>query len=299
MRRTYPGLLVVAVLLVASAATSIARMREPRYNSGPLRRSEGRVRVIEACRAQLEPGPFGVLQPVGLATIAVGNNPDPAANPPGIVDCDSDIGRYAYIRSPTTLALVPGGPSSTTPTEVAFSASLGNIRRKRLTLLVRPVSPVDPTLTVAVLDDTHRKLTASDANLRVIHALPSTAADGVRIGVVVGAVGAGCLTPPLSFGADAVMMLPAGRYTLAVFPSTDPGCSGEPLPDLTAMPVTLKPRTAYTAIAWVKQSSTCIDTRPILTCTEVDRVQLKMQRDFCHPVSCPINDHDGDGFPPR
>jgi hypothetical protein len=278
MRGISSGVLVVAAFLLTSAGTATAGMREPRV-SVPYRPSDGRVRVIEACRAR--PGPSGL--PELLFWLFAGSDPDPAAKRAiGGVDCGGEIHPwYRPVRSPATVALVlPGpGPSSATATEVAVSASLGDIRRKRLSLLVRPVSPADPTRTIEVLDETERKLTARDANLRVIHAIPSAGAAGVRVG----AIGAGCLTPPLSFGANTVLMVPAGAYTLAVFPGTDPECSGEPLPDLTAMPVKLKPRTAYTAIAWVKQGGA------------VDHFQLRMQRDFCRP-GCPIRGTYQDGF---
>jgi hypothetical protein len=66
-------------------------------------------------------------------------------------------------------------------------------------------------------------------------------------------------------------------------PPGDADCSGEPLAGLTARPVRLEARTAYTAIAWVKRLDS--------------GVQLRLQRDLCEP-GCPLRDLDGDGLPP-
>src|SRR5262245_13515286 len=278
MCRRSPGCLVVAALLVASAGMAPARMQEPRYNSGAYRPSDGRVRLIEACPGR--PGPTGLLDT--LFWVRMGNNPDPLGNgdPFAGAVCGGEIFPwYRPVRSPATLGLVRPGPTWETSTEVAFSASLGDIRRKRLSLLLRPVSPVDPTLTVAVLDETDRKLTAREANLQVIHAIPSADTGDVRVG----AVGVGCLTPPLSYGAHSVVMLPAGSYTPAACPNADVDCSGEPLAGLTARPVKLHARTAYSAIAWVKQGGA------------VDHPELRLQRDFCRPA-CPIRGTYQDGF---
>jgi len=71
--------------------------------------------------------------------------------------------------------------------------------------------------------------------------------------------------------------------TLAAFPSADVDCSGEPLAGLAARPVTLHARTAYTAIAWVKQGAA------------VGHPELRLQRDFCRPA-CPIRGTYQDGF---
>lgn len=152
-------------------------------------------------------------------------------------------------------------------------------RRRRLTFWIRQVSPTDEACMVEVLDETPRRLLRNAANLRIVHGVPSASTDDVRIG----ALGVGCLTSPLSYWENTVVTVPPGTYTLAVFAPGDVNCNGEPLAGLTARPVRFEPRTAYTAIAWVKRLDS--------------GVQLRLQRDFCEP-GCPVRDLDGDGLPP-
>jgi hypothetical protein len=221
-------MMTIAVAVTALAGAVDAKNQDTRGTS--------RVRVIHNFATTAVPQPATV-------DVRIGRNADPLTNPIKVAGAAyGDVTQYLRPKPPVIAGVYLAG----TTTEL-LSANLGATRRSRLTLLARPVSATDGTFTVEVLDDATRKKTNKTANVRVIHGIPSAAADDVRIG----AVGVGCLTPPVSYPANAVLDVPAGTYTLGVFPPSDPDCQGEPLPGLRAQ-AKLRGRSAVTAIARVK-----------------------------------------------
>lgn len=115
----------------------------------------------------------------------------------------------------------------------------------RTTALARRASTTNQAFNLEFLaDGFSRKPPVGQANVRVIHGIAASAADNVRIG----AAGVGCLVGPVSFPANATLNVPAGTYTIGVYPGSDTACSGAPLPGLYAT-LTLDANNAYTAIA--------------------------------------------------
>jgi len=242
MRRRF-GTVLAAVAVVAIAAGANAREK-----------GAGRVRLIHNYQTTAVPQPAAV-------DVKVGSNADPAINPVVIGNATyGDVSpKSLRVKSPATVGVFLAG----TTTEI-FSASFPAeaLRKKRLTLLARQVSSVDGAFTVEVLDDTARRTKKRTASVRVIHGIPAAAADNVSVGVI----GGPCLVGPVSYPASAVIDVPTGTYDLGVFPSTDPTCSGEPLPGLRADGVRLR-RKRYTAIAQVKEG-------------DPSAFQLQLVRDF-------------------
>lgn len=195
-----------------------------------------RVRVIHNYSTAAVPDPATV-------DVRFGKKADVLENPIRATLEYGDITRYARPKSgPFTAGVFAAGT-----TTALFSASLSLPAGTRATLLARQVAVDDPSFTVEILDEASRKRTPrGQASVRVIHGIPAAAANDVRVG----AAGVGCLTPPVSFPATAVLTVPAGSYTLGVFPPGDPDCAGAPLPGLSGT-VTLRSKVAYTAIARV------------------------------------------------
>jgi hypothetical protein len=222
--------LAIALALLAGAVA--AKNQETR--------GTGRLRLIHDFTTEAIPQPAAV-------DARLGRDPDPSANPDKIQDAQyGDVTKYLRLKSgPLTVGVfLPG--STSTP---LFTTSFPTIKKRRLTALARPMSSTDGSLTLQVLDDTDRRAGHATTNLRAIHGIPA-GPDGVRVG----AVGAGCLTPPLSYSDDAVVELKPGSYTLGVFAPSDTGCTGDPLPGLKQQ-MNLRSRTAYTAIAQVKKGN--------------------------------------------
>jgi hypothetical protein len=80
-------------------------------------------------------------------------------------------------------------------------------------------------------------------------------------------IGGPCLIGPVSYPANGVIEVPAGTYTLGVFPPSDPTCGGESLAGRRADGVKIRARRGYTAIAQVKQG-------------DPSAFQLQLVRDF-------------------
>lgn len=241
--RIWIGSAIAAATLVAAAASVSAKNQESR--------GTGKVRLIHNFQTDAVPQPASI-------DIRFGKNADPASNPLKVKGAHyGTISKYLRLKSPPLYASVFVAGTGTQ----LFSTNLGPIRKQRLTLLATQSSASGAFL-IQLLDDSDRKPKRKEANVRVIHGIPSAAADNVKVG----AVGVGCLTSAVSFGANAVLMVPAGTYTLGVFPPSDPDCTGEPLPGLKTEQE-LNSRSAYTAIAQVKQG-------------DPNAFQLQVVRDF-------------------
>jgi len=226
MRRWIEACSVAALIVIAASAG--AKNQETR--------GVGKVRVIHNFFSDTVPQPAAV-------DVRFGKNADPAANADKLKAIKyGTISKYLRLKSPVTAGIFLAG----TTTEL-FSANLGTVRKQRFTLLAEPESSAGGAFTVQVLDDSSREPKRKKANLRVIHGIPSSAADGVKVGVV----GGGCITDALSYPDNTVIEVDAGSYTLGVFPPSDPGCTGTPIAGLTAQQE-LNSRSVYTAIARIK-----------------------------------------------
>lgn len=193
-----------------------------------------RVRVIHNYSTAAVPDPATV-------DVRFGKDPDPLANR---VRATLDYGDVTSYARPKPGPLAAGVFAAGTDAAL-FTAALTLAPGTRATLLARQVSVDDPSFTVEILDEAPRKRTPrGEASVRVIHGIPAAAANDVKVG----AAGVGCLTPAVSYPATAVLTVPAGTYTLGVYPPSDPDCTGDPLPGLEGT-VTLRSKGAYTAIA--------------------------------------------------
>jgi Domain of unknown function (DUF4397) len=225
--RKWIGICCVAAL-IATAAGVGAKNQETR--------GIGKVRVIHNFASDTIPQPAAV-------DVRFGKNADPAANTDKLKGIKyGTISKYLRLKSPVTAGVFLAG----TTTQL-FSANLGTVRKQRLTLLAEPDSSAGGAFIVQVLDDSTREPKRKKANVRVIHGIPSAAANDVKVGVV----GVGCITDALSYPDTAVIEVDAGTYTLGVFPPSDPTCAGSPLAGLTAEQE-LNSRSVYTAIARIK-----------------------------------------------
>jgi hypothetical protein len=149
-----------------------------------------------------------------------------------------------YLRLPSSGDWVLGVFLAGTNTKVAeVRVTLGDW--SRTTVLARRTSTTNQAFKLEFLADGFpRRPPAGQANVRVIHGIAAAAADNVNIG----AAGVGCLLTGVSFPANATLNVPAGTYTVGVYPGSDTTCSGAPLPGLSAT-LTLNANTAYTVIA--------------------------------------------------
>lgn len=196
-----------------------------------------RVRVIHNYFTSDVPQPATV-------DVRVGTGADAAVNPVAATLAYGDISKYLALKPGTyTVGVFAAGSTTTKLLETQLTLAKGD----RITVLARQVSSADGAFTVEPLSDRGRRSKPKAVNLRVIHGIPAVAADGVRVG----AAGVGCITPPVSFPAQAVVSVPKGKYTLGVYPPSDPDCSGNPIPGL-SLEATLKAKRVYTAIAQFK-----------------------------------------------
>jgi hypothetical protein len=215
-------LATVATLALAVASTPEAWARK------------ARVRVIHNYATTDVPQPATV-------DVRIGSGADPATNPVAATLAYGDVTDYLKLEPGTyTVGVFAAGSTSAKLLDTQLTLA----KRDRVTVLARQVSATDASFTADVVSDVGRRSMPKAVNVRVVHGIPSTAADGVRIG----AAGVGCLTPPVSFPAQAVVTVPKGDYALGVFAPTDPDCAGTPITGLSAE-ATLKGRREYTAVA--------------------------------------------------
>lgn len=221
--RTLTGVVALA-LLVGTIGEAEAR--------------RARVRVIHNYSTSEVPQPAAV-------DVRVGTAADAAANPVAATLAYGDISKYLALKPGTyTVGVFAAGGTTTKLLDMQLTLAKGD----RLTILARQVSSADGAFTAEPLSDTGRRSTRKAVNVRVIHGIPAAAADGVRIG----AAGVGCITGPVSFPAQAIVTVPKGKYTLGVYPPSDPTCSGSPIPGL-SLDAVLKAKRVYTAIAQFKK----------------------------------------------
>jgi hypothetical protein len=217
-------------ILAALALLGVAGIAAPVAHAKP------RLRVIHNFSTA------GIPQPATV-DVRVGTEPDAAANPVVVTVAYGDVTDYLKLERGTYTVGVFAAGSTTVK---LLDTQLRLRKRDRATVLARQASTTDSAFTVEVLPDRKRRSRRRTINVRVIHGIPAPAADNVRIG----AVGAGCLTPPVSFPTQAIIEVPRGTYTLGVFPPSDPDCTGAPIVGL-SVGATLEPRREYTAIARV------------------------------------------------
>jgi len=216
-------------MLLLALLLSAAWSADPAEAAG----RKARLRVVHNFATESVPPP-------ALVDVRVGSNPDAFANPVAATVAFGDVTPYLRLKPGSyTVGVFAAGTDT-----ALLSAEVTLARGSRTTALARQVSTTDAGFTVELLDDTERAAKRGMADVRVIHGIASPAADGVRVG----AVGVGCLTPAVSFPANAIVMVPKGTYTVGVFAPSDADCSGDPLPGLSAE-LTLKARKRYTAIA--------------------------------------------------
>jgi hypothetical protein len=219
------ALLALAVLAAGPAA---AKNQESR--------GVAKIRVLHDFFSDAVPQPAKV-------EIRVGKNTDPAANPVKFTVSYGDVSRVQRIKAgQNVVAVFPAG-STTSP---LFQTTLTLRGGDRRTLVARQTTPTDPTFTVDVLDEKTRKPKRGETNVRVLHGIPSAAADGVRFGIV----GRGCLGGLLSFGGTDVDTTAPGKVTIGVFENDDT-CAGTPLDGLT-VDGELRARTLVTVVAQPK-----------------------------------------------
>jgi Domain of unknown function (DUF4397) len=195
-----------------------------------------RVRVVHNFATTAVPQPASV-------DVRVGADTDPAGNPVAATLDFGDVTDYLKLK-PGTYAV---GVYAAGTTTALLTTSLTLERGRVLTIVARQVGTADPAFTVEPLDDSARRPRRPKASVRVVHGIPAGAADDVKIG----AAGVGCLTPAVSYPAQAVLEVQKGTYTLGVYPPSDPDCSGEPIAGLSAT-ATIKAKRTYTAIARFK-----------------------------------------------
>jgi hypothetical protein len=197
-----------------------------------------RVRIINDYLTIATPAP-------GSLDVRLGTDADAASNPVLATVSYGAITKYRKVKPGTyTVGVFAAGRTATRLLERPLPLT----KNQRVTIWARQTSAADPSVTLDVLGDTDRRPKRTNASVRIVHGIPAPAANDVRLGVA----GAGCLTPAMSFPAQAVIELPKGRFTLGLYPAADATCAGSPLPGLSAE-VKLRAKQRYTAIARVAE----------------------------------------------
>ena len=196
-----------------------------------------RVRFINDYLTTTTPAP-------GSLDVRLGTDADAASNPVLATVSYGAITKYRKVKPGTYIVGVFAAGRTATR---LLERPLPLTKNQRVTIWARQTSAADPAVTLDVLGDTDRRPKQGNASVRIVHGIPAAAND-VRLG----AAGTGCLTPVMSFPAQAVIELAKGRHTLGLYPAADANCAGSPLPGL-SVEVKLRARQRYTAIAQVAE----------------------------------------------